>query len=151
MNSDLSTTENISSIFQENVCIRGDLELSQPLLLDGKLYGNIISSSHVIVGEKGYVEGKIEADKVTMWGFIKGDINAKSLCILEELAKVEGDIASEKLSMKVGATFVGSAKIKRAESAPIKKEPETTNVKHVNRLKPAEEAEKDDLNVNVDL
>jgi len=140
MNSELPGNENISSIFQENVCIRGDLELSQPLLLDGKLYGNISSKSHVIIGEKGYVEGQIQADKVTMWGRIKGNIIAHSLCILQNMAKVEGDISSSKLAMKEGAEFSGFAKIKEPEKMEPEVKPEPVNRFKVDPLKGIDES-----------
>ena len=148
MNSDLPATESISSIFQESVCIRGDLELSQPLLLDGKLYGNISSKSHVIIGEKGYVEGTITANKTTMWGHIKGDINTESLCVLEDTARVEGDITSGKLSMKEGASFVGNAKVQIKAKPPVI---ESTAPKTVNRIKQASDAGVEGENENSEV
>lgn len=157
MNSDLPATESISSIFQESVCIRGDLELSQPLLLDGRLYGNIDSKSHVIIGEKGYVEGKITADKITMWGSIKGDMLTETLCVLEDTARVEGDITSGRLSMKEGASFVGSAKIQTKAKANVES---PSDGKVVNRLKESQSGKdasnatnssENGVNVNADL
>ncbi len=133
MSSAIPPNERISSIFQENVCIRGNLELSQPLLLDGKLFGNVKSESHVIIGEKGYVEGEIEAENVTIWGVLKGNVISKSTCILQNVATVEGDITSSRLAIKEGATFVGQAKVNQN----IKKDiPEVRPV--VNRLKDEE-------------
>ena len=130
MSSAIPPNERISSIFQENVCIRGNLELTQPLLLDGKLFGNIKSESHVIIGEKGYVEGEIEAENVTVWGILKGNLNSKSTCILQNVATVEGDITSAKLAIKEGASFVGQAKVNQKSKKDI---PEVIPV--VNRLK----------------
>jgi len=151
MNPDLPANESISSIFQENVIIRGDLELSQPLLLDGKLYGNIHSKSHVIVGEKGYVEGQIKADKVTMWGKIKGNIFSHTLCILQDVASVDGDITSAKLAMKEGACFNGNAKIQ----TPPKEQEKPQPLPVVNRLKQGENSKVtglgDELDANLKM
>ncbi|MEQ9824543.1 MAG: polymer-forming cytoskeletal protein [Puniceicoccaceae bacterium] len=102
---------NTSSVFQDNVRIKGDIELSQPLFLDGSLIGNVRSTSHVILGENGVVEGSIEAQKVTIWGRVKGNVTCTASCTLQTDSRIEGDITAATLSMKEGASFKGHANI----------------------------------------
>jgi cytoskeletal protein CcmA (bactofilin family) len=111
-----------SSIFQENVRIKGDLELSQPLFFDGKLTGGIVSTSYVTLGENGFVEGTMKAENATIRGRVKGNVSCAGACVLEASAVIEGDIKAARLSMKEGATFIGQVLV---DCRPSKAAPRT--------------------------
>ena len=87
--------------------IYGNLSLSTPLQLDGKIEGDIMSSDCVIVGEKGWLQGNVECREIAVFGQMTGDINARHVH-LQPSAVFSGNINTETLKIEQGAVYQGN-------------------------------------------
>jgi cytoskeletal protein CcmA (bactofilin family) len=105
------------SSFGSGLLIEGNISGTGDLHLDGTVRGDV-KVSHLIVGESGNIEGKVEADTIEVRGRIVGSITGKQIK-LQATAYVEGDITHDQLAIDVGAFFQGRClQSRRPESAP---------------------------------
>ena len=93
------------SILSKDLEIKGDLTAGGDIQLDGKIEGDI-STTSLTVGEHAVVIGGISCESVFVAGAVHGDINAK-IVVLGKTATVIGDIHHESLSIDAGATVDG--------------------------------------------
>lgn len=93
------------SVLGADVAIKGNVEASADLHVDGTVEGDIACTS-LVQGEASRVEGTINADAARLSGTIKGTINVRELVILKS-ARIDGDVHYETLTIEQGATVNG--------------------------------------------
>jgi cytoskeletal protein CcmA (bactofilin family) len=93
------------SVIGTDVIIRGNVEASNDLHIDGTVEGDIVCAS-LVQGESSRVEGGITADNARLSGTIKGTINVRELVVLRS-ARVDGDVHYETLTIEQGANVNG--------------------------------------------
>jgi cytoskeletal protein CcmA (bactofilin family) len=93
------------SVLGADVAIKGNVEASADLHVDGTVEGDIACTS-LVQGESSRVEGTINADAARLSGIIKGTINVRELVILKS-ARIDGDVHYETLTIEQGATVNG--------------------------------------------
>jgi cytoskeletal protein CcmA (bactofilin family) len=93
-----------------NVTGNGDLHL------DGAVRGDV-KVSHLIVGESGNIEGKVEAETIEVRGRVVGAIQGRQVK-LQATAYVEGDITHDQIAIDVGAFFQGRCVQNRRVETP---------------------------------
>ncbi len=100
-------SDNKVTILADGTVLRGDIETPSNLRVDGKIIGNIISTSNVAVGKGGIVEGNVTAATLRVSGSIKGNIEVTVKLILDASASVSGDVKAKDITMESGATING--------------------------------------------
>jgi cytoskeletal protein CcmA (bactofilin family) len=95
----------VASLVAEGVRIRGDLETSGDLHLDGAVEGDLRVGC-LVIGETGSVSGAIHADAIEVRGRVAGVICARRVK-LWATARVDGDISHTELAIEAGAHFEG--------------------------------------------
>jgi len=87
----LIKTPTNGSVVSKCMVVNGDIKSCEPIIIEGKVEGNIKCEDIVVVLSGGFVAGKIEAKEVRLDGQIEGPIEAN---IVEQLkdAKQEGYI-----------------------------------------------------------
>jgi cytoskeletal protein CcmA (bactofilin family) len=114
--SPVATGARLSS-FGTGLLIEGNITGNGDLHLDGTVRGDV-KVGHLIVGESGNIEGKVEAESIEVRGRIVGSITGKQIK-LQATAYVEGDITHDQLAIDVGAFFQGRClQSRRPEPAP---------------------------------
>jgi cytoskeletal protein CcmA (bactofilin family) len=93
------------SVIGADVTIRGNVEASADLHVDGTVVGDILCAS-LVQGEASRVEGAITAETARLSGTVKGTITARELVILKS-AGIEGDVHYEALTIEHGANVNG--------------------------------------------
>lgn len=93
------------SVIGPDVTIKGDIEASADLHVDGKVVGDVTCAS-LVQGEKSLIEGAIMAERARLSGHVKGTINARELVVLKS-ARIEGDVTYETLTIEQGAAVNG--------------------------------------------
>jgi len=93
------------SVLGADVAIKGNVEASADLHVDGVVEGDIICTS-LVQGESSRIEGSITADGARLSGTIKGTINVRELVILKS-ARIDGDVHYETLTIEQGANVNG--------------------------------------------
>ena len=94
--------KSIDTILAEDIDFQGVLNFEKPLMIKGKFNGEIKADGDLFVGEKAVVIAKIEADRVTVKGTIRGNIFASTAVELFSTAKVHGDILTPNLEIEKG-------------------------------------------------
>lgn len=108
------TTEFDSSavnILNAGTVIRGDIESSGSLRVDGKIIGTINAKEKVAIGQTGYVEGEINCKSAEVSGKIKGKLVVQELLSMKSSAQLDGDVFTKKLAIEPGAVFNASCKM----------------------------------------
>ncbi len=105
MNKSTRPTNSVPSIISSDVTITGNITTLGEMQLDGTIEGDVRCAS-LTIGEQGAVKGVVTADKVTVKGTVKGQINGRNIR-LEKSAKVTGDLFHETLSVEAGAFIEG--------------------------------------------
>jgi cytoskeletal protein CcmA (bactofilin family) len=87
--------------------IKGDIETSSDLRVDGTINGNIHVKGKLLVGPEGVVNGDIDCQVADILGRINGKCNVKDLLQLRGKGHVQGDIQAGRLQVEPTAGFNG--------------------------------------------
>ena len=93
------------SVFGPDVTIRGNVEASSDLHVDGSVIGDIACAS-LVQGEGSRIEGAVKAQSARLAGTVEGRIDAVELVILKT-ARILGDVSYETLTIEQGAQVNG--------------------------------------------
>lgn len=93
------------SVIGADVAIKGDVEASADLHVDGTVEGDIVCTA-LVQGESSRIEGSITADGARLAGVLKGTITVRELVVLKT-ARIDGDVHYETLTIEQGATVNG--------------------------------------------
>jgi cytoskeletal protein CcmA (bactofilin family) len=111
------------TIVGADVNLTGDLKSDGNITVRGKINGQVITKSDVVIDQGAEIEGTVEANNVTIDGIVKGNVVAKEDLELNTSGKIFGDINAKGLIVKKGAIFVGNSNTSESkELEPEKKE-----------------------------
>jgi len=111
-----STTET-TSLIASGTQIRGDVQFSGRLHVDGKIEGSIRADDAAAVltlSSHAQVVGEIQAPHIVINGSVNGDVTADERLELASNARVEGNVFYKVLEMSAGAQINGKM-VHRAE------------------------------------
>lgn len=92
----------------QGTIVKGAIESSGGLRIDGRLEGEIEATGKLVIGEKGEVEGKITCSDAEVEGMIKGSIKSSGLLYLKATARVEGEVFANQMKTDPGAIINGT-------------------------------------------
>ncbi|MFI5133578.1 MAG: polymer-forming cytoskeletal protein [Chitinophagales bacterium] len=98
---------NGTTLISAGTTLKGDISSSSDLRIDGTVIGNIQSSSKIVIGSNGVVEGDIFGNQADIVGKVSGNIRAKDLLQLRGECVVNGNLYAAKLQVEPTATFNG--------------------------------------------
>jgi predicted acyltransferase (DUF342 family) len=75
--------EKVLTLISDGCKFEGNLSSPSTTKIDGHIVGNLRGESGIIIGEKGIVEGNINAVDITISGTVKGNIKAHRLSLEE--------------------------------------------------------------------
>jgi cytoskeletal protein CcmA (bactofilin family) len=100
----------IDTLFGARTSVRGDIQFSGCLKIEGNISGLISSDAGdamLILSDKGSIEGEIRVPHVVINGSVRGDIIAAERVELAAQARVQGNIYYKVLEMQAGAQVNG--------------------------------------------
>src|SRR5690606_281912 len=100
-------TVNAVSIIGSGTTLRGDIKSNGDLRIEGTIIGNIRSSSKVVIGPSGLIEGDITAHQADIAGKVTGNIRVKDLLQLKGDSSVTGNLRAAKLQVEPTISFTG--------------------------------------------
>ncbi len=98
---------NGTTLISAGTTLKGDMSSNADLRIDGTIIGNINSSSKIVIGSSGVVEGDIFGNNADIVGKVSGNIRAKELLQLRGDCVVNGNLYAGKLQVEPSATFNG--------------------------------------------
>jgi cytoskeletal protein CcmA (bactofilin family) len=107
----------------KSVVIKGELNGSEDLTIEGHVEGKIELRDHVLtIGPNGKIKAELFAKAVVVLGEVIGNVSATEKVDIRENGSVEGDITSPRVAIAEGAHFRGSVdmaqKAKQVSSGP---------------------------------
>jgi cytoskeletal protein CcmA (bactofilin family) len=115
----------------KSVVIKGELNGSEDLTIEGHVEGKIELRDHVLtIGPNGKIRASVFAKAVIVVGEVVGNITANEKVEIRDNGSVDGDIVSPRVAIAEGAHFRGSVDMKRGGTAGAKAaEPAKADVK----------------------
>jgi len=119
----------VDTLINQQTIIKGKIEFSGVLYVDGIVNGDIISTtdkSVVTIGARGKVKGEIRVPHVIVFGTVTGDIHANEDVELLAHSHIEGNVYYQQIQMTMGSEVNGKlvhtdmAQTQRLEHKPIK-------------------------------
>lgn len=98
----------VANKINEGTTIVGNIEAATDIRIDGKINGNIICSSKVVIGSSAILQGNVKCIDLTIEGKIKGNVEVNGTLFFRNSANFEGDVKYKKLIVEEGALIIGS-------------------------------------------
>lgn len=124
-------TDQVDTIVGAQVELKGSIRNTGAIHIHGHVTGDITSDTSVLVGETAVVIGPITAKLVEVAGRVQGNISAEQQIELLPKSVVKGDLATKVLSIKPGASFMGTSSmavpevdtVEESEAASVRRKP----------------------------
>ena len=109
----------------KSVVIKGELNGSEDLTIEGHVEGTIQLRDHVLtIGPNGRIKAQVFAKSVIVLGEVTGNVTASEKVDIRDNGSVDGDIISPRVAIAEGAHFRGSVDMQR-KGAPAQPKPAT--------------------------
>ena len=103
----------------KSVVIKGELNGSEDLTIEGVVEGTIQLKDHVLtIGPNGKIKAQVFAKAVIILGQVTGNVTASEKVDIRDNGSVDGDIISPRVAIAEGAHFRGSVDMQRKPDAP---------------------------------
>jgi cytoskeletal protein CcmA (bactofilin family) len=102
----------------KSVVIKGELNGSEDLTIEGHVEGTIQLKEHVLtIGPNGRIKAQVYAKSVIVLGEVIGNVTASEKVDIRDNGSVDGDIVSPRVAIAEGAHFRGSVDMQRKGAA----------------------------------
>jgi cytoskeletal protein CcmA (bactofilin family) len=102
----------------KSVVIKGELNGSEDLTIEGHVEGTIQLKEHVLtIGPNGRIKAQVFAKSVIVLGEVTGNVTASDKVDIRDNGSVDGDIVSPRVAIAEGAHFRGSVDMQRKGNA----------------------------------
>jgi cytoskeletal protein CcmA (bactofilin family) len=106
----------------KSVVIKGELNGSEDLTIEGQVEGKIELKEHALtIGPNGKIKAQIFAKSVIVLGEVNGNVAASEKVDIRDGGSVDGDIVSPRVAIAEGAHFRGSVDMQRKGPQPAPK------------------------------
>lgn len=113
--------DRIESVIGPSLIVKGEIQSSGTLRIDGVVEGAISSKGAVIIANDGIVQADIRADHIVIGGTIHGNVIAREKVELLPTGNLHGDVTTVAYGFIVneGAVFEGVCKMEKPEGENI--------------------------------
>ena len=102
----------------KSVVIKGELNGSEDLTIEGHVEGTIQLRDHVLtIGANGRIKAQVFAKAVIVLGEVTGNVTASEKIDIRDNGSVDGDIVAPRVAIAEGAHFRGSIDMQRKGNA----------------------------------
>lgn len=107
-----------ASTIGQGTVVRGNVRGDGPLVIDGRVEGDVSIDGDVTLGEHGAVKGNISGARLTVGGAVSGDLHGTEGVMLESSARVVGDLGGPSIGIAEGALVRGNVRTDGEPAAP---------------------------------
>ena len=107
VHNDALELEDFDTVLSPDIEFSGTLRFDKPLLIQGKVSGEIDASSLLMVAEEAVVEAHIKASKVIILGTVRGNVTATQKVEVAISGKLTGNVTAPEVTMETGCYFSG--------------------------------------------
>ncbi|MGF1869708.1 bactofilin family protein [Photobacterium indicum] len=113
-----SSQHTSSTIIAQGCSIRGNIELTCNIQVDGYVEGKVRTDQTLVISNQGRVKGEIIANHIVINGMYDGTCYANSIEILQD-GKASGTIHCDDLSIERGGSFLGETQPTSEETVTV--------------------------------
>lgn len=95
------------SIIGAGMTVRGDLDASGVVKVEGTVEGHVRAAAQVLVAKGGSVQGDIDTIEAVVGGTVSGAVRARDRVEVQSGASVHGDITTRRIAVAEGGTLNG--------------------------------------------
>lgn len=106
------------NVIGADTTIEGNIMSNGDVRIDGTLVGSVKTTSKLVLGVSGKVEGDIEAKSADISGKVMGNAKVSEILFLKSTSRVHGDISTDKLVVESGGEFNGKCEMGK-QAIPI--------------------------------
>lgn len=121
---DETISNDIETIIGKNTIIKGAINGSGNLRVDGAVEGGIATTGTVIIGDSGKVKGDIQATNLSVSGVVEGNAQVEKQLLIEATGQLIGDVTVNSLSIAEGGVFKGHSEMQIKTVAASQQEAE---------------------------
>jgi cytoskeletal protein CcmA (bactofilin family) len=119
MNPEPQRLERTAVNIGKSVVIKGELNGSEDLTIEGQVEGKIELRQNVLtIGPNGKIKAQVFAKAVIILGEVTGNVTATEKVDIRDNGSVDGDIAAPRVAIAEGAHFRGSIDMQKAGAKP---------------------------------
>lgn len=108
----------------KSVVIKGELNGSEDLTIEGQVEGKIELKDHVLtIGPNGKIKAQVFAKALIVLGEVNGNVMASEKVEIRDGGSVDGDIVSPRVAIADGAHFRGSVDMQRRPTPQVTPQP----------------------------
>jgi len=100
-----NTPQKLLNLIGTGTTIKGDIQCSGDIRIDGVVKGNIEVSQKLVVGPSGKVTGDITGSQISISGSVIGNVHADETTVLQGQSSVTGDIHTKQIIIEQGGVF----------------------------------------------
>ncbi len=110
----------------KSIVIKGELNGSEDLTIEGQVEGTIQLRDHVLtIGPNGRIKAQVFAKSVVVLGEVTGNVTTTDKVDIRDNGSVDGDIVSPRVAIAEGAHFRGSVDMQRKGAPAQQAQPAT--------------------------
>jgi len=121
MSNEKTNAGNGTTLISAGTTLKGDISSNSDLRIDGTIIGNVTSSSKIVIGASGNIEGDIFGNQADIVGKVSGNIQTKDLLQLRGDCIVNGNVSAGKLQVEPTATFNGQCHMGKNGESKVNK------------------------------
>jgi cytoskeletal protein CcmA (bactofilin family) len=95
------------TILSPDIDFSGTLHFEKPFLIQGKVSGEISAKGLLVVDGEAIVNANINASRVVIRGFVKGNVIAAEKVEVTVTGRLEGNLTAPEIHMESGCIFNG--------------------------------------------
>jgi cytoskeletal protein CcmA (bactofilin family) len=107
VHSDVLQDDDFDTILSPDIDFSGTLNFEKPFLIRGKVSGEITARGLLVVDGEAVVNADIDASRVVIRGFVKGDVTAAEKVEVTLSGRLEGNVTAPEIFMESGCIFNG--------------------------------------------
>ena len=115
---DIRKSAGSTSLLCKKVNIVGEIQGNEDLHVEGRFKGSINISGNIFVGPTGVVEANVEAENITIYGKVSGNVVARQQLEIQSAGELIGDCSARSIDIREGAVFEGRSSMLRAQTPP---------------------------------
>ena len=114
-------SSSLGTILASEIEIKGDITISENIIIYGKVIGNICSNGNINTAEGSVITGNIKAKSISVSGTINGNLDIEEKVILNASGNLNGDIKASIISVDEGASFEGMCNMLNHNETKVQK------------------------------
>ena len=107
IHSDTLEDDDFDTILSPDIDFSGTLNFEKPFLIRGKVSGEISARGLLVIDDEAVVNADIDASRVIIRGFVKGNVNAAEKVEVTVSGRLEGNVSAPEIFMESGCVFNG--------------------------------------------